>query len=146
MIAKGNATICVFSSRFSIFQSDTQSFEAVPNRPWLPFHVMFHNDVAGRTGNLFDYFLSHPVMCICRWHIVFSNFCSIIKLKFATLLSYFCGNHVKSKSNFRISAYYEKTLVHIMMNQRFCILFLFIFLLLTYGNATPRLPYHWQMS
>ena len=45
-------------------------------------------------------------------------------------------------SNFCMTAYYEKTLVHIMMNQRFCILLLFIFLLLTYGNVTPRQPYH----
>lgn len=31
-------------------------------------------------------------------------------------------------------------------NQRFYILFLFIFLLPTYGNVKPRLPYHWQMN
>ncbi len=54
-----------------IFQSDAQTIEAVPNRPWLPFHVMLHNDVADRGRNLFDYFLTHPIMCICRWHILF---------------------------------------------------------------------------
>ena len=39
---------------------------------------------------------------------IISYYCSIIKSVFALLLSYFCGNHVKSKSNFCIPFYCAK--------------------------------------
>ncbi len=80
---------------------------------------MFHNNAAGRVRNLFEHFLTHPVMCVCRWHILFPhfeciaffNFCYIIKSGFSTLLSYLCGNLVKSKSNLCIPTYFAKTAV-----------------------------------
>lgn len=46
---------------------------------------MFHNDVTGRESNLFDYFLSHPVMCICRWHILFLTLNILLSLISALL-------------------------------------------------------------